>query len=369
MPDFKDLPQIKLSYETYVDKKVLDADYVSAIPFGKKALGWFVAEEDQYVCYIVEIKKDVNRKNFYFFQKRSVSFDNSLCSGKFGTILYGSIVKQPFVDKTNGINKTPTFFVVEDILYYKGTRVTFNNMDKLKLMNQIFSKEIRQVANNSSYILFGLPVMTSIHENEAYTEYLDKNLNIHHYQYKYFDKNDVYNIMPHCLEKSTVPSSSPSSSYSPSTQTKIMKPRQFSIKDMEPGMGMGTKTKPINSAQEKKHEPIKQKQIQKIFQVMEKVFKVTPDIQNDIYYLHDIETPACTGFEKAYIPDYSTSVMMNRLFRNIKENENLDALEESDDEEEFEDQNIDKFVDLKKSYNMLCKYSHKFKKWIPITIV
>ena len=100
---------------------------------------------------------------------------------------------------------------------------------------------------------------------------------------------------------------------------------------------------------------------------MEKVFNVTPDIQNDIYYLQDPDSLA--NVEKAYIPDYSTSVMMNRLFRNIKENENLDALEESDDEEEFEDQNIDKFVYLKKSYNMLCKYNHKFKKWIPITIV
>jgi superfamily II DNA/RNA helicase len=40
-------------------------------------------------------------------------------------------------------------------------------------------------------------------------------------------------------------------------------------------------------------------------------------------------------YDVAFIPDYSTSVMMNKLFRNIKENQNLDALEESDDEEEF----------------------------------
>ena len=35
---------------------------------------------------------------------------------------------------------------------------------------------------------------------------------------------------------------------------------------------------------------------------------------------------------------------MNSLFRTIKENENLDSLEESDDEEEFENSNVDKFV-------------------------
>ena len=56
---------------------------------------------------------------------------------------------------------------------------------------------------------------------------------------------------------------------------------------------------------------------------------------------------------------------MNNLFRNIKENINLDTLEESDDEEEFQNNNIDKFVFLDKRINMLCKYSYKFKKWVP----
>ena len=37
---------------------------------------------------------------------------------------------------------------------------------------------------------------------------------------------------------------------------------------------------------------------------------------------------------------------MNSLFRNIKENGNLDLLEESDDEEEFENIALDKFVYL-----------------------
>jgi hypothetical protein len=59
---------------------------------------------------------------------------------------------------------------------------------------------------------------------------------------------------------------------------------------------------------------------------------------------------------------------MNKLFRIIKENENLDALEESDDEEEFENENIDKFVHLDKSYKMICQFNHKFKKWTPVKI-
>jgi hypothetical protein len=70
----------------------------------------------------------------------------------------------------------------------------------------------------------------------------------------------------------------------------------------------------------------------------------------------------------AHIPDYNTSVMMNKLFRIIKENDNLDALEESDDEDEFQNENIDRFVHLNKSYKMYCQYNYKFKKWVPIKV-
>ena len=38
---------------------------------------------------------------------------------------------------------------------------------------------------------------------------------------------------------------------------------------------------------------------------------------------------------------------------------NLDALEESDDEEEFENVSLDKFVDLDKKYVMKCLYLSK----------
>jgi hypothetical protein len=59
--------------------------------------------------------------------------------------------------------------------------------------------------------------------------------------------------------------------------------------------------------------------------------------------------------------------MLNDTFRKIKENANLDALEESDDEEEFEDDREDKFVDLKKEQHFMCNFHHKFKKWIPVS--
>jgi hypothetical protein len=60
---------------------------------------------------------------------------------------------------------------------------------------------------------------------------------------------------------------------------------------------------------------------------------------------------------------------MNNLFRNIRENKNVDYGEESEDEETFQNVNPDKYVDLKKEYKMNCVFSNKFKKWVPVSVV
>ena len=96
-------------------------------------------------------------------------------------------------------------------------------------------------------------------------------------------------------------------------------------------------------------------------------FQVTPDIANDIYHLYCLDDIGnYIKHSIALVKTYKISVLLNTLFRNIKENRNLDALEESDDEEEFENIDLDKYVDLNKKYVMKCEYNLNFKKWIPI---
>ena len=94
-------------------------------------------------------------------------------------------------------------------------------------------------------------------------------------------------------------------------------------------------------------------------------FKVTATITPDIYNLYILENNKELFYDYALIDSYKTSVFMNDLFRKIKENKNLDLLEESDSEEEFENIDLEKFVDLGKSYIIECFYNKKFKKWIP----
>ena len=103
-------------------------------------------------------------------------------------------------------------------------------------------------------------------------------------------------------------------------------------------------------------------------QLSNAVFKVTADVQSDIYNLFIYKDGIEEFYDYAYIPDYETSLLMNKLFRNIKENDNLDALEESDDEDEFENNNADKYVYLERSYKINCRFNYKFKKWTPISM-
>ena len=93
------------------------------------------------------------------------------------------------------------------------------------------------------------------------------------------------------------------------------------------------------------------------------MFSTMADILPDIYHLYD-DSDIYVGV--AHIPDYRTSVYMNSIFRTIKENANLDLLEESDDEAEFENTSISKYVNLKKMERIECVYNVKFMKWTPL---
>ena len=86
----------------------------------------------------------------------------------------------------------------------------------------------------------------------------------------------------------------------------------------------------------------------------------------DIYKLYT-DTNICIGV--ALIPTYSLSVYMNSILINIKENKNLDFLEESDDEDYFENNDSTKYVDLTKRVKMKCMFNEKFKKWVPNIII
>jgi hypothetical protein len=203
------------------------------------------------------------------------------------------------------------FFTIENIYYYKGTSVyNLKYKNKLKLLKTIFVKDINPAANyNKLFVIFGLPIMN--------TNYVDmmKEIDVLPYKIKYVQYQNFENT---------------------------------NVNDV------------ILTVYKKKH------YVEYVKQNKRFIFNVKPDIQYDIYHLY-IENSEYYDF--AYIPDFKTSVMMNTIFRNIKENHNLDLLEESDNEDEFENENVNKYVYLNKEFNMECVYNEKFKKWTPIKVV
>lgn len=92
------------------------------------------------------------------------------------------------------------------------------------------------------------------------------------------------------------------------------------------------------------------------------VMQVSADPEPDIYHLHQ----AGRYCGVALIPSYRLSVAMNRLFRRVRANENLDSIEESDDEDEFQNQDPHRHVNLQQTHELPCAFHPKFKKWVPV---
>ena len=318
----KDFPYIEPFYETIVHKKVYNSDFILAIPYGQKCFAWFTTFKNQNVCIILEINENNKKINKMYIINSC--FHTNL---SYGTILYGTLFK---CHNKNNI----TYFSSEDIYFYKGENIiNINFFEKLNIFENIYSNELTNVLYFNNNIFFGLPIINNSYEKII--EYIEKlPYKIKYIQYRTNNKinNLKYTKYETKYEKLTIP--------------------------ILPILTIPILTIPQTNIQKPKNN-IFRKEI---------VFKIKPDIQNDIYNLYYNNQGIDEVYDIAYIPDYKTSVMMNNLFRNIKENNNLDALEESDDEDEFENNNIDKFVYLNKEINMICIWNNRFKKWTPICV-
>ena len=318
-----EFPNIKLSYENITHNKVSNYDIVLAVPEGKKCFAWFTTYQEKNVCLIMELAENKQITNIKIM---NAVFKSDMV---FGTIFYGTM----FYHSRNN------FFTLEDIFYYKGVDVSRNSwLKKFELFNKIMSDDIKQVSYNKNFIVFGLPLLSN-NVDELQNKLTHIKYKIKTIQFR------IFNISNKSLFVSFANLTCPNVETTKTPQNKsvvgVVKIPKLEV--------------PIHSYQNYK----KRKEI---------VFNVKADVQNDIYHLYCKDDTSLENFNVAFIPNYTTSVMMNKLFRNIKENINLDALEESDDEDEFQNEKEDRFVNLEKTYNMMCSYNYKFKKWTPLRL-
>jgi hypothetical protein len=377
-------PNIKLSYENITHKKVCDADFMLAIPQGVKCFAWFTIYNDKNVCFIMELanKKISNIKIV------TACFNSDLA---YNTIIYGTTFN----------HSNNAFFTIEDLFYYKGKDVSRLNLGtKLGLIQNIMDNDMCQVSYNNSFVVFGLPIISNNFET-LMIQIKQLKYKIDTIQFRYYNKIDNFYYMENQTEpqynqtkpqyirpqyNQTKPQYIRPQYIRPQynrtgsqyirpqynqTGSQYIRPQYNQINQQNNQTGSQYIRPQYNQTSQQYNQQNNQVRPQNIRpqynQVSKKefVFKIKPDIQNDIYHLYCNDG---TLYDVAYIPDFKTSVMMNKLFRNIKENNNLDALEESDDEEEFQNDKIDRFVFMDKSFNMTCAYNNKFRKWYPLRL-
>ena len=318
---------IKLSYETVAPKKVLSSeeyDLCVAIPYGKKAYLWYTFYNENSVCLLLELNRDNQlNDNISIYPNSYIPKDFEL-----GTIISGTIYEE------TEENDSTKYFIVDDIHMYKGIIIS-NKLFSFKsgflydFFVQIYNVEPKQKI-----------AMAVFYSNDK--KYDNIPYNCRHIQYR-----STNQILPH---------------YNVSNIKKF-------LLITEPAL-------------EKEKEKEKKKFIINTnwkFDFSKQIYKQTvyfwvkADLAYDVYYLGALSTTKKTKeiiyCQNALVLNFKTSVLLNTIFRKIKENQCLDMIEDSDDETDFEDVREDKLVDLNKECIMECYFHFKFKKWIPIQVV
>lgn len=335
------LQSMKISYEINTYKKV-SADVFYIIPRGKKCIVWLTMYKNSPEVLFFDLDPRDHTK-IKFISIRSLHplqvFHISDFEGK-GTVLYGTL----FVS-----SQQQQVFAVENIHVYENASVdNLSVVEKDALLYKLFSKaSADQKATN---IAADQKQKASAPEPE--TQVL-------------FGVAVKYGTYAEALKASNTPSIIPYSAYAiqgrfrNQTDNKYYQNCQSQSQHQNP-----------SQIQAKCQIPNKQPlpQTQHYTQPVTKMFMVQAEARVDMYTLRCPVTNEVEP-EPAHVGDYKTSVMLNSIFRNVKENASLDTAEESDDEEAFQNSqelHLSGYITCSRERAMVCSYNYKFKRWVPL---
>lgn len=332
----KRFPSFELSYETAHKKvsassqDVVKRDSVAlAIPIGRKYFVWYSYLENgsEDACYLLGLDKDKQICSVEPRLTRSFPRTYSL-----GTVVYGTMYEPP--------DATP-IFVAEDIYLFRG----------IPLHNLCFGARfgfLREFIDDCPE--FALPIMWhscagSILDSTIPVE-LAKQMayTAHHVQYR-----EIAHVAPYVnfpIQKRGVAPAMMGGGATAITSAEVAQKMTVAIQKPMPRFDYG---KPAYR--------------------YPAVFNIVADPQLDLYHLYAF-SESSKGSGGVYcglagVQSYKTSVFLNRLFRRIRENENLDLAEESEDEADFENMDANKFVYLDRVIPVECVFNQKHRKWIP----
>ena len=281
-----------------------DSEYYILKPRGRKGYLWFTYYKKEMICLLIFLNnKNINDESNEFY-RFTINYDNTLC---YNNVLLCGTYFYKYVN-ANSCSNLQHYYIIDNVLNYNNVNnFTGQNINKESyfiLQLNLCKKVIQYIKNNNYSVYLGI-----ILDNYDDIFKIIYNLNY-----------DIYSIA--CYN-----------------QSKCL--GNFILGNTQLG---NVNKNACNYGYN---------------------FKVTACITPDIYNLYILDNNKEIFYDNALIDTYKISVFMNNLFRKIKENNNLDLLEESDEEEEFENTDLEKYVDLKKSYIIECFYNKKFRKWVP----
>jgi hypothetical protein len=373
-------PTTRLSYEASIhknDKQSIVSDYKCFIlPKGRRCIAWATEWRRNKIVAVIDIDGAISRDRNLDRDRcispiiRKFNQDNGWFPGKVRifdacfdwSLVYGTVFGGVIFRMNEHIVDTQ-FFSIHTIYWYKGNPVPpLTASAHIRVCEDLFREhDIRQVAyTKQNSVVFGLPILCNTEQD---AENIVKGLPYETFaiQYRYFTHTRVFQRILQERPMSSSLSSS-SSQYQPIV-TNIRVPAPVPVPVPMPAPTPA----PVPAPSKRMFVPPPDDMLTNIHAT----FIVRPNIQNDIYELFVSRGGRCEPIfhNFAHISGYKTSVMMNRLFRNITENERLDTMEESEDEAEFENTELDKYVTLTKEYNMVCRFNKRFCRWVPIEVV
>ena len=338
---------MKISYEVNSYKKV-SGDRFYVIPRGKKCMAWFTMYKNAPEVLFFDLDpRDHSKVKFVSIRKiHSTCAAPSLFQGT-GTVMYGTLF-------AHGARQ---LFGVENIHVYRNACVDHMSVrDKDELLHDIFANE-------------GLGVVPPTSSTYSNTNSTTGDL-------VWFGIAVKYTSYAEALRSANTPSEIPYPVYAIQGRYHTQTDNKYYQNCQNQGQV------PLATAVPQRHyhqSPIQvqpptqpQQSYRQYQQPASKIFIVSPEPQVDMYTLRCPATRAVEP-EPAHIGDYKTSAMMNTIFRNVRENASLDAIEESDDEDAF--QNLHKsqmrgYIKCEDSVPaevaMVCAYNYKFKRWSPL---
>ena len=379
-------PTTRLSYEASIhknDKPSIVSDYKCFIlPKGRRCIAWATEWKRNKIFAVIDIDGANNRDRG---QERIISpiirkfhQDNGWFPGKVRifdacfdrSLVYGTVFGGVLFRMNDEHMSHTHFFSIHTIYWYKGNHVpSLTAGGHIQLCEDIFSEhDIRQVAyTKQNSVIFGLPILCN---NEQDAENIARELPYETFaiQYRYFTHTRVFQRI---LQENPMMLHS---QYPVVTNIQAPAPLPTSV-SVVPVPAPAPAPAPV-PAPKRLFIPPPDEMLTNI----QATFIIRPNIQNDIYELFVLPSSSSSrggGGSRcepifhnfAHISGFKTSVMMNRLFRNITENERLDTMEESEDEAEFENTEPDKYVTLNKEYIMVCRFNKRFCRWVPIEVV